>query len=460
VTTVAFIIGILVMLVGLGVSIALHELGHLVPAKRFGVRVGQYMIGFGPTLFARKRGETEYGLKLLPIGGYISMAGMYPRSLVPETPTGRPAPAEDPGDTGAPAQRRQRFFATLVQDARAANDETLEGADDSRAFFALATWKRVVIMVGGPVMNLVFAAVLFTIVLCGIGIPTASTTVGAVNQCVLPAGTAQTACAPGDPAAPAAAAGLKPGDRIVSIAGQDVSTFDEASAIIRESPGRALAVVIERDGARQTLTVTPLLAERPMVDAQGNPQTDASGTALTQKVGFIGIGPASELVRQPIWAGISAAGQNTGAVIGIVAQLPVKLYQTAESLFTGEARDPNSPLSIVGVGALAGEVAATDSPIINRVSVILQLLASLNIALFVFNLIPLLPLDGGHIAIALWDAVRRGFAKMTGKPRPAPTDATRLVPVTIVVVGILVVMGALLIAADIINPIDLLGTGR
>ena len=140
-TTVAFIIGILVMLVGLGVSIALHELGHLVPAKRFGVRVGQYMIGFGPTLFARKRGETEYGLKLLPIGGYISMAGMYPRSLVPETPTGRPAPAEDPGDTGAPAQRRQRFFATLVQDARAANDETLEGADDSRAFFALATWK-------------------------------------------------------------------------------------------------------------------------------------------------------------------------------------------------------------------------------------------------------------------------------------------------------------------------------
>mgnify|MGYP001763070154 FL=1 len=166
----------------------------------------------------------------------------------------------------------------------------------------------------------------------------------------------------------------------MSIAGQDVSTFDEASAIIRESPGRALAVVIERDGARQTLTVTPLLAERPMVDAQGNPQTDASGTALTQKVGFIGIGPASELVRQPIWAGISAAGQNTGAVIGIVAQLPVKLYQTAESLFTGEARDPNSPLSIVGVGALAGEVAATDSPIINRVSVILQLLASLNIA--------------------------------------------------------------------------------
>ena len=125
------------------------------------------------------------------------------------------------------------------------------------------------------------------------------------------------------------------------------------------------------------------------------------------------------------------------------------------SLVTGEERDPNGPLSVVGAGMLAGEVAALDAPVINRVAGMLSLLASLNIALFVFNLIPLLPLDGGHIVVALWEGIKRTWAKIFRLPEPKPVDATKLVPVTFVVVVGLMVMGGVLILADLFNPISL-----
>jgi membrane-associated protease RseP (regulator of RpoE activity) len=172
-------------------------------------------------------------------------------------------------------------------------------------------------------------------------------------------------------------------------------------------------------------------------------------------VGFVGIGPTTEFVRQPIWAGPEMAIQNVGAVAGIIWQLPAKVWDTGVSLVTGGERDPNGPLSIVGAGRLSGEVAAADSPIINRIAGFLSLLASLNIALFVFNLIPLLPLDGGHIAVALWEGIKRAWAKLFRRPPPQPVDATKLVPVTFVVVVALIAMGAVLILADLVNPISL-----
>ncbi len=194
-TVIAFIVGVLLLVVGLAASIALHEIGHLVPAKRFGVRVGQYMVGFGPTLWSRRFGETEYGAKAVPLGGYISMAGVYPRSRA------RAAVGGAAGKAGG------GLFATMVQDARAANDETIAGDDSTGTFHALPVWKRVVIMLGGPVMNLLLAMLLFAIVFSGIGVQTATTTVAAVNECVLPAGSTQTACTADDPRSPAAAAG-------------------------------------------------------------------------------------------------------------------------------------------------------------------------------------------------------------------------------------------------------------
>ncbi len=438
VTVVLFVVGIVVMLVGLAVSIALHELGHLIPAKLFGVRVGQYMIGFGPRIWSRRIGETEYGFKWLPLGGYISMAGMYPLST-------------SEGKAGG------GFFAAMVQDARVANDETVQGGDDQRVFYRLPVYKRVIVMLGGPVMNLLLAIVLFTIVFSGIGMPTATTSIASVSQCVLPAGSTATSCGATDPVAPAAAAGLKPGDQIVSIDGAPVSTFDEASAIIRRSPGRSLDLLVRRDGADIRIQLTPMLAQRPVYDAAGKPVQNADGTPTTEDVGFAGILPQSALVPQPLWAGPQAALQNVGAVAGIIVQLPVKVYDTAVSLFTGGTRDPNGPLSVVGVGVIAGEVASSDVPLLNRVSATLGLLGSLNIALFVFNLVPLLPLDGGHVAVALWDGLRRAWSKLRRRPPPKPVDATKLVPVTFVVVVLLIAMSAVLILADLINPISLVG---
>ncbi|WP_347978597.1 site-2 protease family protein [Microbacterium sp. ProA8] len=427
----AFVIGVVLMVVGLAVSIALHELGHLWPAKKFGVRVGQYMIGFGPTLWSRRFRGTEYGFKAFPLGGYISMAGMYPPSPQAATRGGRAAGG---------------FFATMVQDARDANDETVHGDDDAHVFYRLPVWKRIVVMLGGPTMNLLFAMVLFAILLTGIGVQTATTTVARLSECVPT--TSSSECAESAPAAPAEEAGIQAGDTIVSIDGEPVADFDEASAIIRSSPGEQLTFVVERDGTEQTLQVTPATIQAEV--------TSADGTTTTEEVGFVGIGPSVDYVTQPIWAGPQMALQNVGAVAGIIWQLPAKVWETGVDLVTGEERDPNGPLSIVGAGRLSGEVAAADSPVLNRVAGFLSLLASLNIALFVFNLIPLLPLDGGHVAVALWDGLKRAWAKLFNRPPPKPVDATKLVPVTFAVFIALLVMGGILILADLFNPVSLI----
>ncbi|KJL18400.1 Zinc metalloprotease Rip1 [Microbacterium oxydans] len=432
-----YLAGILFMLIGLGLSIGLHEVGHLVPAKLFGVRVGQYMIGFGPRLWSKRIGETEYGFKLLPLGGFISMSGMYPASN-----DSRPASG---------------VFRSLIQDARSANDESIAEGAEERVFYRLPVWKRVVVMLGGPAMNLVLATVIFTVLLSGIGVQQGTTTIASVTECVVPAGSTATECTPDDPASPAAEAGIRPGDVIVSVDGKPVSTFAEATAIVQASPGETIDMVVQRDGAEKSLSLTPIAAERTITDASGQPILDDAGKPVVKEVGYVGMGAQMGYVQQPLTAGPEMAADSTARVASMIVTLPVRLWDVGVSLVTGGERDPNGPLSVVGVGRLAGEVAATDAPILNRFAFLLGLLGSLNIALFVFNLIPLLPLDGGHIVVALWDGIKRAWAKLFRRPPPAPVDATKLVPLTVVVAVALIAMGALLLVADLFNPVNLLG---
>lgn len=440
-TVLLYVLGILLILVGLAVSIGLHELGHLVPAKRFGVKVGQYMIGFGPTLWKRTYGETEYGVKAIPLGGYISMAGMFP----PVKKGGKARTAS----TG--------FFDTLVQDARTSSAESIAPGDEDRVFYKLPVWKRIVVMLGGPAMNLVIAIVLYAVVICGFGLPQPSLTVGSVSQCIIPAGSERTECTDADDPAPAAAAGLQAGDTIVSVDGRPAADWDAATSVIRASGGTTVVLVVLRDGAEQTLELTPVLTERPVYDEKGQPVLDENGDPVTEEVGLIGISPAYVNVPQPATAVLPMVGDNVVAVGRIIVTLPQRLWQVGEAAFGGAERDPNGPVGVVGIGRLAGEITSyQDAPIANRVAQLTGMLASLNVALFVFNLIPLLPLDGGHVAGALWEALRRFVAKLRKRPDPGPVDTARLIPITLAVTAVLGVMTLLLVYADIVNPISFL----
>lgn len=439
-TVLLYILGILIVLVGLAISIGLHEVGHLVPAKLFGVKVGQYMIGFGPTLFSWRRGETQYGVKAIPLGGYISMAGMYPPAR--EGARGRTA------TTG--------MFETLVQDDKASvHVDTPE--EEQRAFYRLPVVKRVIIMLGGPLMNLVLAILFFGIVLCGFGIPQSTTTIGSVSECLVPVTADRQDCEPGDPSAPAHEAGLEPGDRIVSIDGTPIADIVQATAIIRDSADDDLAVTIERDGVESTLTVTPALSERHVLDDQNKPVEDSDGQTVTERIGFIGVGWATEVRQQPVTAVLPAVGDTVVRLVTVISHLPERVVDLAVSTFGPGERDPDGLIGVVGVGRLAGEITSLNSvPVADRVASLIQLVGGLNVALFVFNLIPLPPLDGGHIVVALIDGVRRLFARLRRRPMPQPIDAAKIVPVTLVVATLLGGLTLLLLIADIIKPISIL----
>jgi membrane-associated protease RseP (regulator of RpoE activity) len=464
VTALAYVLGVLVVAVGVALSIALHEIGHLVPAKRFGVKVTQYMVGFGPTLWSRRRGETEYGVKWVPLGGSIRMIGMFP-----------PKPGEDPHlvratstsrvgllvDQAVEARNNRR--AGLADQARRQSMEEIQPGDEDRVFYRLSVPRKVVVMMGGPFMNLLIAAVLLTVIVTGFGTAQLTTRLSSVSQCVLPASAPATQqCSPSDRVAPSAEAGLRPGDRLMSLAGRPITSWDEVRDAIRANPGATLTLGVQgTDGRERSVQVTPVVADRPVTDDQGRVVTGANGQPMTERVGFLGVSPSYELVRQPVtevpgvlWSGVTRTA-------GVVLRIPQKMVGIVQAAFGSGPRDPNGPVSVVGVGRFAGEVASADSAptygMRERAADLISLVASLNLALFVFNLIPLLPLDGGHVAGALWEGLRRTVARLRRRPDPGPVDVARLLPIAYAMSSVLIVMSVLLIYADIVKPVRLGG---
>jgi len=442
-----YLLGVLFVALGISVSIALHEVGHLLPAKRFGVKITQYMVGFGPTVWSRQRGETEYGLKAIPLGGYIRMIGMFP-----------PKPGADPSMLRGSSTGR---FSQLMDQARDESMEQVKPGDENRVFYKLSTPKKLVVMLGGPTMNLVIAVVLLGGIFTLYGIGEITARVSAVSQCVqtVPAnGSAPATCSPSDPQAPANVAGIRPGDRIIALAGQPVSNWDDVRALVRPNGGRQISVVVERAGKTLHLTATPILNNVPRIDAAGNLVVGPDGKALTDRVGFMGFSPSAEIVKQPLTAVPALIGDQLSRTAGVVFRIPQKMAGIAKAAFGGGVRDPNGPMSVVGVGRVAGEVAngVADSGA-SKLVILISLIGSLNIALFVFNLIPLLPLDGGHAAGALWEGLKRQMARLRGRPNPGYVDVAKALPVAYAVSIALIGMSVLLIYADLVNPIKIGG---
>ncbi|HEX5017747.1 MAG TPA: M50 family metallopeptidase [Actinomycetes bacterium] len=424
------LIGLAVFAVGVLGSIALHEVGHLVPAKKFGVRVTQYMIGFGPTVWSRVRGETEYGFKGIPLGGYIRMVGMFPPRRTREGELVHSA------TTTGPIQ-------SLIEDARRTSSEEIAAGEEHRAFYQLSVPKKLVVMLGGPTMNLFLAAVLYGVALVLLGVPQLTTTVDQVAECV-PASVVDE-CTPQDPRSPAAEAGVQAGDQIVAVDGVGYGDWQSVVDDVRGRSGEQVTLTVERDGRSIDLPMTVASSTIP------------SGTCAdeTTTVGFVGVSPGIAQVREPVTAVPERMWEFVSRSAVAVAAIPKKMVCVWNAAFNGSERDPTGPVSVVGVGRFSVQVGEDEADWSWKLANWLTLLAGLNMALFLFNLIPLLPLDGGHVAGALYEGARRQIAKLRGRPDPGPVDVARMLPVAYTVAFLLIGMSVLLIYADLVNPITL-----
>jgi membrane-associated protease RseP (regulator of RpoE activity) len=443
---VLYLLGVLIFAFGLLASIALHEVGHMVPAKKFGVKVTQYMVGFGPTLWSRKKGDTEYGVKAIPLGGYIRMIGMVP-------------PRQD-----GTRSRWPRRLATAVEDFRSMSRAEVRPEDESRQFYRLTPGKKIIVMLGGPTMNLVIYAVLTVLLLTLLGQKQPSTTVDTVSKCVVAANSPDAAsdtCPASALTAPAANV-LRPGDTIRAIDGAPVHSWNDAVRIIEASAGKQLTLTIRRDGVDQTVPITPV---------ENVKYANNQGTA-TKRAGFIGVSVRD--TYQPL-----AASALPGEIVSQFAQglralgsYPSKIGSLWGTVFEGKQRDPAGAIGVVGIGRLGGQVADSNKlDVQDKIFFLVELLASVNLLLFFFNLLPLLPLDGGHVAGALVEAAKRGRARLrvrarvgggededaeAGRPRqPIYVDTAQMLPIMYAVASVLIVLTLLVVYADIVKPVSI-----
>jgi membrane-associated protease RseP (regulator of RpoE activity) len=425
-------IGIVLFVAGILISVALHELGHMLPAKAFGMKVTQYFVGFGKTLWSTKRGETEYGIKAIPAGGYVRIVGMMP-----------PAKGQDPSTV---RKANTGPIQSMVENARTAEYETIAPEDSGRLFYQHVWWKKLIVMASGPLVNVAIAFVLFAGLFMLYGTSVAQTTIATVTDCVVPASQASEdrKCQSGDRVSPAKEAGFKVGDKILSFNGTRISSWNQLTPLIRANKDNAATIVVERNGQQVTLQTHTIM----------NQVQESEMSEKVVSVGFLGVSPEQKIERQSFGFAVGKMGELTVATVQALGRFPEKLVGVAKSIVGGE-RDQNSPMSVVGASRVAGEVASSDLTTGQKGAALISLLASLNLFLALFNFIPLLPLDGGHMAGAIWEGLRRGFAKLLGRPDPGYVDVAKLLPLAYVAASVIVVMGVLLVIADIVNPIKL-----
>lgn len=425
VTVVAFALGFFALIMA---SVALHEVGHMVPAKLFGVRVPKYFVGFGPTLWSTTRGETEYGFKWFPLGGFVRLMGMYP-----------------PRPDGSRRRTRLSDFADGARESEW-SEITPDDVANQRLFYQKKTWQKLIVMAGGPTMNLLIAFVLMLGVTAGYGVYRPQTTIAFVQQCVI-TDASRTECTAADPLTPAAQAGLQVGDRVVSFNGVQISSYTQLSDLIRANLDGPADIVVERNG--QTVAL-------PQVRTGINNLPDRLDPSHQVRAGWLGISPKQELTKGGPAEVLSDMWTMTQQSVVALAQFPVKIWDVVVGMVTGQPRDLYDPISIVGASQVAGQVAGSaDLPVAQKFATFATLLASINLFLALFNFVPLPPLDGGHIAGAIYEWLRRRAAALFRRPDPGFFDTAKLLPIAYGVAGFLLIAGVALILADIVSPIQL-----
>jgi membrane-associated protease RseP (regulator of RpoE activity) len=393
----SFLLGILIFVLALLFSIMLHEAGHFVTAKKFGMKVTQFFVGFGQTLWSRRKGETEYGVKAIPAGGFVKIVGM-----------------------------------TELED--------IDPADEPRSFRRQPGWQRIIVLAAGSFMHFVLAFVLLFALAIGIGLAGAgtSTAVGAIDTCVPSSLTS--ACKPSNPASPAKQAGIRAGDKIIAVAGVPVRNWTQMGKVLRRQPaGTPVAVTVQRGGRQLTLPASLAVIH----GRQGS---------------YLGVSPVVVFQRTGPLGAVTYAGGKFGQILagsaGVVANLP----KAVPDLFAkNRANGPGGQVtSVVGAADVTGQVVASRISWQARVAVVMLIVASLNIFVGAFNLLPLLPLDGGHLAIVIYERCRAWLARLRGKPDPGPVDFRRFIPVSVGVFALLVGFSLLLIMADLVNPVHII----
>jgi membrane-associated protease RseP (regulator of RpoE activity) len=428
-----YTLGVVIFVVAILVSIALHELGHMIPAKRFGGKVTQYFVGFGNTVWSKKVGETEYGIKSIPLGGFVKIVGMLP-----------------PDDQGRLRQSNTGMFTQLIADARAAEAQHVDEGDEDRLFYKMPWWKKVIVMAAGPSVNIAIAFVIFTGLFAtygNINDPQVEPAVAEVQPCVVPIEESGRECTPADPESPAAIAGLEAGDEFVAFNGEPVTDWTQLQGLIRDNDAGRAEIVVERDGEQLTLTTNTLVTSR---------NTSLEDEDQREDVGFLGVQPVVYNETGGVVYTLGEMGSMTVQTLEALVHLPARVYDVGQAIVGLEERDREGPMSVVGGGRLAGETTALEGfPVQDKAVLLLMLIAGFNFFIGMFNFVPLLPLDGGHIAGALYEAVRRGWARLRRRPDPGYVDVAKLLPVAYVVASAFLVMSLVLIVGDIVVPITL-----
>jgi membrane-associated protease RseP (regulator of RpoE activity) len=307
----------------------------------------------------------------------------------------------------------------------------------------------VIVMAGGPTVNIAIAFGLFAILFATYGNPrdeVVEPTVAAVPECVIPVEEQGRDCTAADPATPAKEAGIQPGDEILSFNGTPFRDWESFQQLIRGNADGDAVIEVRRGDEQLTLTTNTTVTLR---------QTSIEDETLTE-VGFLGVQPETRFETGGLIYTTAQMGTMTVETVQALGQLPVKVYEVGRAVVGLQERDPESPVSIVGGGRFAGEAAASEAfPLTEKIVTLLFLVASFNFFIGMFNFVPLLPLDGGHIAGALYEGLKRGVARLLGRPDPGHVDVARLLPVAYVVGLAMLVMGVVLIVADIVVPLRL-----